>query len=92
MYRSGRATHRLENNLDHQRAARTHGDVLAVLQVEDGDLEAVAAGARVVVELQRGVEGHVFDFDLVVDGVGVGHCCGCLAGRRDGVGCGGEKL
>lgn len=63
-------THRLKDHLDHQRAARTHGDILAVAQVVDGNLETVATGTRVVIYLQRGIKDHVFDLDLVVNRVG----------------------
>lgn len=67
-----RHTHRFKNHLDHQRAARTHRHVLTVTQVVDGNLKTVAAGTRVVVYLQDGIEGHVFDLDLVVNRIG--HC------------------
>ena len=42
-----------------QTAAWTDGNLLAIAQVIYEDLEAVAAGARVVVELGLGIEGHV---------------------------------
>jgi hypothetical protein len=60
-------------NLDHQTAARTDRDFLAISEVCEPDLEAVAARARVVVDLQARVEGHVFDFDFVVDVESVCH-------------------
>lgn len=55
----GRQTHRIEYHPDHERATRTHGNVLAVPQVVDQDLEFVAAWARVGVDLEGGVVGHV---------------------------------
>lgn len=62
-------THHLVNDPDHQTATGAHGDVVGlVLQVGQGDLEAVAAWARVVVGLQRLVVRHVLDLYLVVDG------------------------
>lgn len=62
------STHHLVNDPDHQAAAGAHGDVVGlVLQVGQGNLEAVAAWARVVVGLQRLVVRHVLDLDLVVD-------------------------
>ena len=60
----------LEDDLDHERAGRTHGDVLLLLHVVDGDLEPVATRTRVGKELGVGVEGKVFDLDLVVYGLG----------------------
>ncbi|KAI7930228.1 hypothetical protein M0657_001697 [Pyricularia oryzae] len=59
----------LVDDADHEAAAWADGDVgLAVLQVSQSDLEAIAAGARVVVDLERLVVRHVLDLDLVVDG------------------------
>lgn len=67
-------TYQVKNNLDHQRATRAHGNFFPITQIIDGDLEAVSAWAGKVVDLHGGVEGHVFDFDLIVDGEGVvGH-------------------
>lgn len=66
---AGWLTHHLVYNPYHQAAAGAHGDVVGlVLQVGQGDLEAVAAGARVVVGLQGLVVRHVLDLHLVVDG------------------------
>ena len=69
------ATHHLENNPNHQAARRAGGNVLAVLEVEQGNLKLVAARARVGVDLAGLVPGHVLDLDLVVDGnlLVVGH-------------------
>lgn len=62
-------TYHLVDDSYHQAAARTHGDVgRLVQQVGEGNFETVAAGARVVVGLQCRIIGHVFDFDLVVNG------------------------
>lgn len=67
-------THLIENNPNHQTTARTHGDFLPVSKIVDCNLEAVATWTWVVVDLDVGVEGHVFDFDFVVNGEGfVGH-------------------
>ena len=67
-------THRQENNLNHQAATRTHGDVLALVEVIDADLETVPTRTGVMIYLESGVEGHVFDLDFVVDGpIRVGH-------------------
>jgi hypothetical protein len=53
---------------DPQTTARTHSDVrLLVLERGKRDLEPIATRTRVVVDLQRGVVGHVFDLDFVVD-------------------------
>lgn len=54
------------DDLDHEAAAGAYTDILTVSQVTEGDLESVAARAGVVVELQRFVIRHVFDFDLIV--------------------------
>lgn len=62
-------THHLVNDANHQAAAGANGNVVgAIEQLVERDLEAVAAGARVVVEPARGVVRHVLDLDLVVDG------------------------
>ena len=61
----------------------THGDLLAVAKVVQDDLEAVATWAWVRVQLQRHVERHVFDLDLVVDVVVGGRD---LSRRRRGEG------
>lgn len=60
-------TYQIKNNSDHQTAAWAHANILSVAQIVDGDLETVAAWAGEMVDLHRGVEGHVFDFNLVVD-------------------------
>ncbi|CAG7962831.1 unnamed protein product, partial [Penicillium nalgiovense] len=46
---------------------RAHGDLFAVAQIVDRDLEAVATWAGICVDLNIRVEGHVLDLDLVVD-------------------------
>ena len=56
----------IENHPNHKTTARTPRNILAVAHVVDADLEAIAAGARVVVDLQRLVVEAVFDFDFVV--------------------------
>jgi len=56
-----------KDDLDHQTTARTHSDFLAVAEVCQPDFEAITTRARVVVDLQSLVEGHVFDFDFIVD-------------------------
>jgi hypothetical protein len=61
-------THHLKNDANHQRAAGADGDFFAVAQVCNADFKAIAAWAREMVDLQGRVEGHVLDFDLVVDG------------------------
>lgn len=58
----------VKNDPDHQTAARTDSDVLAVAEVGDGNLEPIATRTRVVIYLQVGIEGHIFDLDLVVNG------------------------
>jgi hypothetical protein len=59
-------TYHLEDDLDHKAAAGTDSHLFAIAQVRNGNLEAVATRARVVVDLEVGVEGHVLDFYLVV--------------------------
>jgi hypothetical protein len=44
---------------DHETAAGTHSNLFTVAQIIDGDLEAVAARARVCVCLEGGIVGHV---------------------------------
>jgi hypothetical protein len=61
-------TYEIENHPDHEAAAGANSNVLLVPQIVEHDLESVAAGARVVVHLERFVEGHIFDLDLIVDG------------------------
>jgi hypothetical protein len=50
---AGRKTYHVKNDPDHQTAAGTDSDVFLIPQVRDGDFEAVAARARVVVDLER---------------------------------------
>lgn len=59
-------THSIIYDLNHQTTAWTDSNIFAVAQVADGDLETVTAWTWVVVDLESGVVGHVFDFDLVV--------------------------
>ena len=61
-------THFLKYDLNHETTAGADGGVFAVAQVPEGDLEPVATWAWVVVELEGGVECHVFDFYFVVVG------------------------
>lgn len=71
-----RISDKIEDDSDHQAAARAHGNILFVAQVVDANREAVAARAWVVVDLKSFVESHVFDFDLIVNGIFfVGHLC-----------------
>lgn len=58
---------KIKDDSNHQAAAGTHGNVLLVAQVVEGDLEAIAARARIVIDLESFVKCHVFDLDLVVD-------------------------
>src|SRR3569833_454319 len=61
-------THHFVNDANHQTTTRTNGDIrLLVPEVHQRDLEPVAARTRIVVDLQRLVERHVLDLDLVVD-------------------------
>ena len=50
----------------HQTTTRAHCDLLAISQVRDPDLEAVATGTRVVEYLEFLIEGHVFDFYFII--------------------------
>ena len=61
-----RRAYRVKYNPNHETAARTPRNVLAVAHVINGNLEAVAAGAGVVVYLQGLVIEAVLDFHLVV--------------------------
>lgn len=67
-------------NSDHEAAAGADGNVLLVAKVVQGDLELIAAWARVEVGLLGFVEGHVLDLDLIVDRdvLVVRHLCGNL--------------
>jgi hypothetical protein len=58
LIRLGQILH-IEDHPDHKTATRAHSDLLAVAQVIDCNLEAVAARARVCVSLQSGIVGHV---------------------------------
>lgn len=62
------ASYMVKNHPDHQTAARTDSDVLAIAEVGDGNLEPIATRTRVVIDLEVGIEGHIFDLDLVVNG------------------------
>lgn len=72
-------SYRLEYDTNHEAAAGTHGDILAIAEIVDEYLKAVATRARIGVELSDRVKVHVLDLYLVVDGslVVVGHVCGC---------------
>jgi len=73
----------VKNNPDHQTAARTPRNILAVAHVAQRNLKAVAARARVVVDLQRLVVEAVFDFDFVVEvELFVGHGGGFVYSTR----------
>jgi hypothetical protein len=65
--RRNRKVYQVENDANHQAAAGAYGNVAAVAEVIESDLEAVAAGTRVVIDLEVIVKGHILDFDLVVD-------------------------
>jgi hypothetical protein len=53
---------------DHKTAAGAYSDVcFFILEVGKANLKSVATRARVMVDLQRLVKGHVLDFDLVVN-------------------------
>jgi hypothetical protein len=56
--RFGQIVH-VKDHSDHETAAGTHSNLFAVTQIIDGDLEAVAAWARVCVCLEGGIVGHV---------------------------------
>jgi hypothetical protein len=86
------STDLVEYDADHQAAAGAARNVFAVAHVGNGNLEAVAARTRVVVDLQRRIVEAVLDLDLVVQvQLLVGHgrrvrgACGC------GCGCGCTK-
>jgi hypothetical protein len=57
----------IKNNPDHKTTTRTNRNLLAIAEIGNSDLEPIATGTRVMIDLQRGIEGHVFDFDLIVD-------------------------
>lgn len=59
-------TYRVEYDPDHQAAAWTARNVLAVAHVCDGNLEAVTAGTGMVVDLERLIIKAIFDLDFVV--------------------------
>lgn len=62
-----RTPYHVEDHTDHQAATGTHGDFFAVAQIVDCDLEAVATWARICVDLDIWIEGHILDLDLVID-------------------------
>lgn len=57
----------VEDDANHQAAAGAHGNIFSVSKIRNVDLEAVAAGTRVMIEFQLGVKGQILDFNLVVD-------------------------
>ncbi|KAI3485856.1 hypothetical protein L1887_50654 [Cichorium endivia] len=57
----------VKDDADDERAARTPGDVLGVLELLARDLEAVATGTWVVEEILLLVINHVLELDLVVE-------------------------
>lgn len=58
--------YRVKYDSDHQTTAGATSNVFAVAHVCDGNLKAVAAGTRVVVDLERLIVETVFDLDFVV--------------------------
>ena len=60
--------HLIKYDFNHKRAARTDGNVLTIAQIINGNLEAVAARAWVMVDLESIVKGQILDLDFVVDG------------------------
>ena len=67
--------YQIKDHSDHETAAGADSDILLVAKVVQSNLEAIATGTRVVVELESLIEGHVFDLNLIVDGqiLVVGH-------------------
>jgi hypothetical protein len=63
-------TYHFKYHAYHQTTAGTHSDVFLVPQVGDGDLEAVAARARVMVDFKGRIVGHILDLYLVVNVLG----------------------
>ncbi len=57
----------VKNNFNHQTATRTNSYLFPVFEIHNGDLESITAWTGIVINLKRGIEGHVFDFDFVVD-------------------------
>ena len=62
------ATYRVKHHSDHQAAAWTHCYLFTVPEVINRDFEAVATGARIMVDLEGLVVRHVLDLDLIIDG------------------------
>ena len=71
-----RKTYKVKDDTDHETAAGADGNVLLIEQVVQSNLEFVATRTRIVVDLHGLIEGHVLDFDLVIDGniLVVRHC------------------
>lgn len=60
-------TDHVEDNFNHQTAARANSYFFAVSKVINCDLEAVATWAWIVINLNVRVKGHIFDLDFIVD-------------------------
>jgi hypothetical protein len=59
-------TYRIIDDSNYQAATRTRGDIFAVGELLARDLEAVAAGAWIMVDTFNIIPCHVFNLDLVV--------------------------
>jgi hypothetical protein len=59
-------TYSIKYDLNHQTAAWADSNIFAIAQIVDRDLETISTRTRVVVDLEGGIVGHVFDLDLVV--------------------------
>jgi hypothetical protein len=63
----GNVKYQAKDNLDHQAAAWAHSNLLAIPEVRNTNLKAIATRTRIVVDLERLIEGHVFDLNLIID-------------------------
>ena len=64
---SKRCTNHVEDDTNHQATTWTYRDLLTISQIVDSNLESIATWAREVIDLQGRVEGHIFDFDFIID-------------------------
>lgn len=63
----------IENHTNLQAAARADSNLIAISQVFNEYLEAIATWAWIVVDLEGRIEGHIFYLDLIVYLAFIGH-------------------
>lgn len=56
----------VKDDLDHQTATRANSNFLTISKVCDSNFKTIATWARVVIDLEGLIKGHVFDLNFIV--------------------------